>query len=634
MEGQDQRGHEGEGELAIIISSNGEAPEVNGDKNPKKMSSSKESWPASPDISEDEPSKNKPVIEDHIGPSYSHDWGSPGDQDDDNNEEIYEKVKLRRRKQKIVKAGIFIEWIASLCILGCFVASLTVEELRKTVIWKLKFWKWCMLMMVIFCGMLATSWFLRFIGFINRRNYKMRINDLPFVHCLKRSVQVFIWIGLVLLVWVCLINRGIERSESAKKILKLITWTLVALLVGTFLWLLKTVLLEVTSSKFRVDAFFDRMQQSSFQAYILETLLGPPLTELSSAGGSSTYAKKERVKNKKLILKELHKMEKEEISSRIMNVWVERVINGAFHDQDDEITGVVIRSETEAIAAAYKIFRNVAQPACKYISEDDLRRFFPREELHVVFAMFDGWQTGHIDRKSLADWVVRVYQERRRLAFTLDDTRAAIKQLNKVMSVIVVVVTIIIWLLLIKITTSETIAIFLTAAAFAFGNTFKTIFEASVFIFAVHPFDIGDRCVVDGVPLVVEEMDILTTVFLKLDNEKIYYPNSVLATKPISNYYRSPDMGESVEFAIDFTAPLKKISVLKARIKQYLETNPVYWRPNHSVVLKETESNSKLKMIIHCNHTMNFQNFGEKNKRRTELILELKKIFEELDIQS
>ena len=52
--------------------------------------------------------------------------------------------------------------------------------------------------------------------------------------------------------------------------------------------------------------------------------------------------------------------------------------------------------------------------------------------------------------------------------------------------------------------------------------------------------------------MLVEETNILTTVFLKLDNEKVYYPNSVLATKPISNYYRSPDMGDTVEFSIDF----------------------------------------------------------------------------------
>lgn len=39
----------------------------------------------------------------------------------------------------------------------------------------------------------------------------------------------------------------------------------------------------------------------------------------------------------------------------------------------------------------------------------------------------------------------------------------------------------------------------LLLAAFIFGNTLKTVFEATIFLFVVHPFDIGDRCEVDGV---------------------------------------------------------------------------------------------------------------------------------------
>lgn len=42
---------------------------------------------------------------------------------------------------------------------------------------------------------------------------------------------------------------------------------------------------------------------------------------------------------------------------------------------------------------------------------------------------------------------------------------------------------------------------------------------------------------------------------------------------------------------------------------------------------------NKIKMAIYFNHTMNFQNFGEKNRRRTELILEMKKMFDELNIK-
>lgn len=69
--------------------------------------------------------------------------------------------------------------------------------------------------------------------------------------------------------------------------------------------------------------------------------------------------------------------------------------------------------------------------------------------------------------------------------------------------------------------------------------------------------------------MIVEEMNILTTVFLKFDNHKIYYPNSVLSTKPIYNYYRSPDMGDAIDFSIHISTPSEKITTMKERIARY-----------------------------------------------------------------
>ena len=66
---------------------------------------------------------------------------------------------------------------------------------------------------------------------------------------------------------------------------------------------------------------------------------------------------------------------------------------------------------------------------------------------------------------------------------------------------------------------------------------------------------------------------------------------------------------------------------------RYLERTPQYWHPNHNLVVKEIENVNKIKMALFFNHTMNFQEFGEKNRRRSELVIEMKKIFEELGIK-
>lgn len=44
----------------------------------------------------------------------------------------------------------------------------------------------------------------------------------------------------------------------------------------------------------------------------------------------------------------------------------------------------------------------------------------------------------------------------------------------------------------------------LIPAVAIFGNIARTTFESIVFLFVIHPFDVGDRVSVEGVPLLVE----------------------------------------------------------------------------------------------------------------------------------
>ncbi|GLT71941.1 hypothetical protein SLA2020_439230 [Shorea laevis] len=512
----------------------------------------------------------------------------------EDDEEIYKKVKLNKAKHRKVKAKALVELIVFACILGWLVASFTAERLKTLMVWGLEFWKWCVLVMVIFSGMLVTNWFMHVVVFLIERNFLLRKKVLYFVHGLKKSVQVYIWLSLVLLTCVLLVNHGVKRSKTATKILGYVTRTLVSLLIGSFLWLMKTLLLKILASNFHVNTFFDRIQESIFHQYVLQTLSGTPLVEeAESVGklpgtGRLTFRSAKQSKGKKEIevidIGKLHKMKHGKVSAWTMKVLVDAVMSSGLStisnaldesvDNDDESgerTDKEITSEMEATAAAYHIFRNVGRPGCKYIDENDLLRFMVKEEVDLVFPLLEGGETGRIDSKDLSDWVVTVYKGRKALAHALNDTKTAVKQLNKIVTVILIVVTTLVWLLLMEIATTRVLVFLssqLVVVAFIFGNTCKTIFEAIIFVFVMHPFDVGDRCVIDDIPMMVEEMNILTTVFLKIDNEKVYYPNSVLATKPISNYYRSPDMGGSADFSIDFMTPVDRIGMLKDKITQ------------------------------------------------------------------
>lgn len=95
-----------------------------------------------------------------------------------------------------------------------------------------------------------------------------------------------------------------------------------------------------------------------------------------------------------------------------------------------------------------------------------------------------------------------MYNERKSLAHSLNDTKTAIEELNRILSGIVIVVSIIVCYIMMGFATTQVLVFIssqLLLVVFIFGNTCKTAFEALVFVFVMHPFDVGDRCVIDGV---------------------------------------------------------------------------------------------------------------------------------------
>ncbi|XVF06760.1 hypothetical protein REPUB_Repub06bG0078400 [Reevesia pubescens] len=581
-----------------------------------------------------------------------------GDDEEDDNGDTKQAKYRRKRKRKINKRAL-IEFIFFVIIMTCLICSLTLRSLKHRFSWGLELWKWCLMIMVLFCGRLVSAWVVGFMVFLIERNFMLREKVLYFVYGLRKSFQNCAWLGLVLICWMIMFPDIHKQNIVVKKAFL----GLIAVLTGATIWLMKIVGVKVLASSFHVATFFDRMKESVFHHYILDALSGPPLDEadrefvrkrglrhsktmparLREGGGGMT-----RTLSKKASRRiDMEKLRKLSLGGRATAWSVKRLVNyvkssGGLstisRTVDDFGAGKSeINSEWEARTCAQRIFKNVAKPGAKYIEEEDLLRFLDSEEVHTIFPLFEGaLETGKISKSSFRNWVVHAYVERKALAHSLNDTKTAVQQLHRLASAIVIVIIIVVSLLVMGVATIKVVFVVtsqLLLVGFMFQNTCKTMFESIIFVFVMHPFDVGDRCVIDGVQMIVEEMNILTTVFLRYDMEKIYYPNSVLITKPISNFRRSPDMGDSVDLTIDASTPVEDINALKKAIQLYIESKPKYWSPKHTLIFKEIENMDKMKLVLCVQHTMNHQNYGEKSARKSELVFELKKIFETLGIK-
>lgn len=101
-------------------------------------------------------------------------------------------------------------------------------------------------------------------------------------------------------------------------------------------------------------------------------------------------------------------------------------------------------------------------------------------------------------------WILQVnaFRERRALSLTLNDTKTAVDKLHQMANVVVGIIVFGLWLLILGIATTHFFVLIssqMLLAVFMFGNTLKTTFEAIIFLFVMHPFDVGDRCEIEGV---------------------------------------------------------------------------------------------------------------------------------------
>nr|XP_024379968.1 mechanosensitive ion channel protein 5-like isoform X2 [Physcomitrium patens] len=601
------------------------------------------------------------------------------DEDPFNDLDMPDRPKFQRK----LTCGVCLEWIAFFVLLGAVICSRVLPKARNMALWGLLLWKWFLLALVIVCGRLVSGWVVRSLVIVFEINFLLRKRVLYFVYALRRGVRNCIWLASVLMAWNFMFD---SRAQALSAKLVYITKVLQCILLAAILFLVKVFLVKLLASSFHVGTYFERIRDSLFNQYVLEILSGPPVLEMDrlkhedeklieevsllkkagattkgleglpgigentearmskNLGRSRTGISREVKPGSNITIEHLHKLNRKNVSvfnmKRLINLVKHQGVTTFGQGLDGGVGKGVdteIKSEWQAKVVAKEIFDNVSSPGAPHIIEEDLLRFLSEQDTIRTLALFEGaMETGKITKKALKSWV-NVYQERRALALSLSDTKSAVSKLHRIIDVILFVIVVVIWLLILDIATTQLLLFVssqLVLMVFIFGNTLKTVFEAIVFVFVHHPFDVGDRCLIDGTMYVVEEMNILTTVFLGDFNAKVWYPNSVLASKPITNYYRSPDMGDMFEFFIATSTTAEKIGRLKEHIGRYITGNPQHWKETFVLnCLDCAPDTGKLKLVVGLSHTMNYHNIGEKVARKSQLILEMKKGFEEIGIE-
>eukprot|EP00127_Corallochytrium_limacisporum_P000934 Clim_evm18s33 gene=Clim_evmTU18s33 len=171
--------------------------------------------------------------------------------------------------------------------------------------------------------------------------------------------------------------------------------------------------------------------------------------------------------------------------------------------------------------------------------------------------------------------------------------------------------------------------------AFIFGNTLKDYFEGVVFVLGIHPYDIGDRLQIDGTMYFVQEINLLTTTMRRTRGDIIYYRNSQLQSKIVTNLRRSNNMAEEIDFYIAGDTTEDDIAKIRREVANFCAEETLDWKTGPLVYVTgfDTKTN-QICMNFWFTSKHNWQAWKPKAERAERMMLFLRNLCKKMGIRA
>ncbi|XP_074292543.1 mechanosensitive ion channel protein 10-like [Silene latifolia] len=480
---------------------------------------------------------------------------------------------------------------------------------------------------------------------------------------IKRSVIFILSTVMFLITWMVYFGNRLETAPQNQRILNFGTWTFVSLLICSFLWLLKSCLLLYWGAHTVYDRLHLKIRDIGKQLYFLVMLSYEHYKHVTkytqkdsndsdcgfscfkapaeikvfwnlpdnSAEGYSyhgldrkiVWAKFINYTGKRASIYDIQKAAQQFLTAQnaLLN---ENTVGDLHHLQDND-------------AKCIEILKEVVQ-----VEGDP---YFDQDWEMLLELLPDVHTAEDITFQKVKTFMERAHSRCMFLTNTLISENEVVKCLNQVISWIIIAVTCIMWLLLSGLAKTNVLVLIaspLLAVTFVFGDTAKNLFQGLIFVYFVHPFDVGDLCRIDEKLLEVKRIGVWNTIFSNVrtvgEQQQIIYPNSVLALKNIINHKTSFDWNDYIEF---ITSPDNKITEpLKHKIETYLDDERDKFTPNfHSVEI--LEMGDKAKIGVHIKHKFkttegwtNFECLKAKDQRKFEFAIYVQKLVKQLESET
>lgn len=259
----------------------------------------------------------------------------------------------------------------------------------------------------------------------------------------------------------------------------------------------------------------------------------------------------------------------------------------------------------------------------EYLVVEDFEKWTatPKE----TFESLDLDNSGKITEEEMEEAIVNIYIARDNLCRGLKSNGRIVKKLDYLFLAICFFIGALIVSPVFDVGAAHLIGYFgicSTGFGFLFNSTAKSCFESILFVFIQHPFDVGDRVVIDDESFVIDDIEIFTTKMIRWDGVTVYIANSTLCSKVIQNIRRSENQLESLALKIKSDNPAESLWTFRQELEKELKARSHSFTGEVDLAnLDKLPANAEaLSLTVLAQVHGNFQNTAKRNARKTEFL--------------
>ncbi|KAF5393511.1 hypothetical protein D9757_000597 [Collybiopsis confluens] len=557
--------------------------------------------------------------------------------------------KMAKMYQYLLNVSVATRWflfITPVLALLWIPGIVGLTSFPKATIWGVKLIWWSIWLSVVWGGWWISLAGARILPFFLRGTVGIVAvgtrKYFDWAGVLQRYIALFGWTLGMWVSWNPLIDNRQEPDASSKS--RSIVSLIAKLLFGAFLCsavlLFEKFSIQWIAGKFHEKTYAERIADQKFAVRSLVILY----RHSSDIPGRSDTLKTSHVKNTSVNPRAMFKKALRGVRSAATTT------TSAFGNVASEITGssvlqpnspqamvkTALDSANKSRFLARRIFYSFAKPGSDYLLVQDIARFFSTpEEADAVFALFDKDSNGDATREEVEIACMEFHREQLSIEHSMQDLDSAVGRLDNIfMSLYVVIAVLIIAVVLDAQFTSllTSVGTLVLGLSWLIGGSLTEVLTSIIFLFIKHPFDVGDRIVVEKLEYTVKEISLLSTLLVDGQGGLVQAPNSVLNLQFIENIRRSPQMSETFKFEVAYSTTFEELEALRTKMLQFVQSEKRDYLPVFDVTVIDFPEQTSMTLAADIKYKSNSQQGALKAKRRNKWVCALKQSLAEIGI--